>query len=364
MSIKEIERQINSHLLFVYNNLHQEDAIIEPSLITEISNHISTLNDYNSITLVINTRGGNLATGYKIIELLKGKYQDFNVIVVERCASTGTFIALAADKLYITPQALISPTEPQMDIFDMNYSNVSVSVIRNFLENHQEHDQAVAKLDPITLGNYYSTISYFKHLCYNTYDKDKAEKIIRFMLEKVNSHQQPLTKKDFKEMGITIDELSDEIRNFIEQEHQKLIQCIHQKTKNYTRHTVVKSNAKTSVFEKRYDQNKNKIAEGYFVIEEDKDMANIPTKNSRVQDIMKEETVTSQPAHEYADAAAHHDSYNDSCYHDNYFDGYDDYGDSSTYHDEYGDSALFGEQKVYSKKFINHNNNWAAPDWK
>lgn len=357
MSIKEVEAQLNSHLLFLYNNMHQEDAIIDPSIVTEISNHITSLNDYNSITLVINTRGGNLASGYKIIELLKEKYPNFNVVVIERCASTGTFIALAADKLYITPHALISPTEPQMDIYDMNYSNVSVAVIRNFLEHYQEHNQSTAKLDPITLGNYYSTISYFKHLCYNTYEKDKAEKIISFMLEKVNSHQQPLSKKDFEQMGVTLGELEEEIKNFIESEHQKIIQYLSEKTRNYTRHTIIKSSAKTSVFEKRYDQNKNKIAEGYFVIEEEKNMTNVPMKNARVQDIMREEEVTSQLTPEYADAAAHHDSYNDSRYHDNYSDRYDDYGDNSTYHDEYEDSALIEKPKTFTKKIVNHNNN-------
>ena len=68
--------------------------------------------------------------------------------------------------------------------------------------------------------------------------------------------------------------------------------ALNNKTKEHTRHTIVRSDAKTSVFEKRYDQNKNKVAEGYFIIEEDKIMSQKkPVKNARVQDIIAEEQV-------------------------------------------------------------------------
>ena len=43
----------------------------------------------------------------------------------------------------------------------------------------------------------------------------------------------------------------------------------------------------------------------------------------------------------------HWDSYNDSTYHDNYHDNYDDYGDS-LYHDEYRDGFV-SENKIAIK---------------
>lgn len=351
MSIRRMEEKLKSHLLFAYNNISlQEDAIIDQELVTEISRHLELLNKYASVTLVLNTRGGNLASGYKIIRLLKEKYSNLNVVIMERCGSTGTFMALAADNLYATPHAMISPTEPQMDTYDGTNSSVSTAVIRNYLKHASEHPGAIAQLDAITFGNYYSTISYFKHLCYNTYDKDRAEKIIKYMLEEVESHQLPLCESDFEKMGILVLKIPSTIADDLFLEHQKIINYLNKKTKTYTRHTIVRSGVKTSVFEKRYDQNKNKIAEGYFMIEEDDFMKNTPvTQNGRVADIMAEEKRASNQPQVYADAAAHHDSYNDSRYHDEYHDRYDDYGDSSTYHDQYEDSIQLDTPKVKRK---------------
>lgn len=351
MSINKIEESISSHMLFVYNNiLLQEEAIIDPELVTEISNHIKDLNKYDSLTLVLNTRGGNLASGYKIINMLKGKYNNVNVVVMERCGSTGTFMALAADNLYVSPQAIISPTEPQMDTYDGTASSVSTAVIRNYLENKNKHPDAVEKLDAITYGNYYSAISYFKQLCYNTYGQYKADLIIEYMLDKVNSHQLPLLEDDFKKMGIKILPIPEKIQADIEEQHEAIVKYLHGTNKKNIRYTMVRSNNKTSVFEKQYDENKTKIAEGYFVIEEEKIMKTVKKENARITDILAEgKKVDTAPA-TYADAQVHWDSYNDSYYHDNYQDRYDDYGDSSTYHDSYRDSIQLDAPKVKQKK--------------
>ncbi len=138
MSLKKIEEELSSHLLFVYNNTSlQEDAVIDPELVTEVSKHIPDLNEYGSVTLVLHTRGGNLASGYKIINLLKEKYSNVDVIIIERCGSTGTFMALAADNLYVTSHAMITPTEPQMAVYDGYDSNVSIAVIISSLRISQ-----------------------------------------------------------------------------------------------------------------------------------------------------------------------------------------------------------------------------------
>ena len=162
--IKYLEEQTNSHFLFIYNNLDEKDAIIDPNMVREISKSIKDMNEYNSITLVLNTRGGNLASGYKIIEILKNKFVNINSIVIEKCGSTGTFMLLASDNIYTTNYALITPTEPQLETYENGNNIVSSSVIRKYLEDKDNLDR-VEKLNPLTLGNYLSTISYFKKLC-------------------------------------------------------------------------------------------------------------------------------------------------------------------------------------------------------
>lgn len=343
--IKCLEEKTNSHFLFIYNNLDEVDAIIDPNMVKEISNTIKDMNEYKSITLVLNTRGGNLASGYKIVELLKNKFDNINSIVIDRCGSTGTFIALVSDTIYTTDYSIITPTEPLLETYENGNNQVSSSIIRNYLQS-KDGLEKVEKLNPLTLGNYLSTISYFKKLCYNTFKQDNVHKIIDFMLNKVNSHQMPLTKKDFDEMGIELKDIPKDIYSILIDVHNRIINYFKRDSLNKT-YTIIHSKNNTSVYEKRYNENRHKIAEGYFIIEEDFFMGNLK-ENGRVKDILEEEKVENTT---YQDAASSHwDSYSDSRYHDNYNDRYDDYGDNSYYHDEYRDACL--EETPVVKKLV------------
>ena len=351
MTLKELEERLSSHFLFIYNNLNeQENAIIDPDMLPEISNKIKNMNNYDSITIVLNTRGGNLASGYKIINMIKEKFSKVDVFVIGRCGSTGTFMALAADNLYTSNYAMITPTEPQMEICDGTNQSISISIVREFLDNISKYPECIRSLDPITFGNYCATISYFKNLCYNTYDKDKARKITEFMLNRVNSHQYPLNKSDFKEMGITLLDIPKEIELFIELEHNQIVKFLADRSTTSIRYTVIRSKEETTVYEKKYSKDKSKIAEGYFIIKEEEFMKKTVEKNGRVTDIMSEsEKSTKETTYKDAYSDRHWDSYNDSYYHDKYNDRYADYGDNSMYHDSYRDGAVVDKPKVMIK---------------
>ena len=283
--LKNIEQERKENYIFFYTNLREEDAIIEPSQINILYSIIKDLEKkYDTVNIIINTNGGNLATGHKISKLLRECFKKVNFIVIDRCSSTGTFLALSGDEIILSKTAIITPTEPQMETLNENSMSISTSIIRNYLTNINESKEYVEKLDALTFANYYSTILYFKDLCYNTYNKDKAERIIDYMLNKVNSHQIPLTKKDLESLGIKISEIDDELYN-------RLIK-IHEMLTNYLNDEAT--------FDKSY---KKLLDSG--VLE---------------------------------DATIHWDSYNDSHYHDRYDDRYGDYGDNSIYHDRYRDS--------------------------
>lgn len=352
MTLQELEEQTSSHFLFIYNNINlQESAIIDPDMVEIVEKQLQQMNQYKALTLVLNTRGGNLASGYKIINMIKEKFPRLDVIILGRCGSTGTFMALAADSLYVSRSALITPTEPQMDTCDGTSQNISTSVIRNFLENSKRYSQSVEKLNPITYGNYYATISYFKDLCYNTYDETRAQKIIEFMLNQVNSHQMPLNREDFRRIGIELLDIPSEMMPFLEDQHHRMIEYLNSKTTKNKRHTLIRNSQKTYVYEKKYDNDKHKIAEGYFAIEEEGFMEKSKNQaNGRIADIMTEGVNTSPSTYKDAYSDKHWDSYNDSRYHD-YGDHskYYDYGDNSTYHDHYIDGLQMDEPKVKTK---------------
>ncbi len=322
--LKNIEQERKENYIFFYTNLREEDAIIEPSQINILYSIIKDLEKkYDTVNIIINTNGGNLATGHKISKLLRECFKKVNFIVIDRCSSTGTFLALSGDEIILSKTAIITPTEPQMETLNENSMSISTSIIRNYLTNINESKEYVEKLDALTFANYYSTILYFKDLCYNTYNKDKAERIIDYMLNKVNSHQIPLTKKDLESLGIKISEIDDELYNRLIKIHEMLTNYLNDEA-TFDKHlSIILSGNRCISYEKKYNKERKKIAEGYYNVEEDKIMKNQGKK--------KENGVLK-------DATSHWDSYNDSHYHDRYDDRYGDYGDNSIYHDRYRDS--------------------------
>ena len=194
--IEKIENRIKENIVFLYTNLYEEDAMIEPSQIREIYKVLSNLSPkYEKINIVLNTNGGNLAAGSKIANIFREYFNYINMIVLEKCSSTGTFILLSGDEVQMSRSSIITPTEPQIKV---DNDIVSTCEIRNYLQNYKKNRKGIKKIDPLIYANYHSTISYFKDLCYNTYEKSKADKIIDYMLNKVNSHQFPLTKKELE----------------------------------------------------------------------------------------------------------------------------------------------------------------------
>lgn len=350
-NIKKIEEIMEAHVLMIYNNLLMKDpSSIDEEMVDEIYNQIKNMNKYKKLLLIINTNGGNLVCGSKIVELLHKKFNKYDTIVLDKCASTGTFIILGSDKIYITEEAIITPTDPQMFNYISN-SNISTSVIRNYLNISQDELKKTEKLDPILYGEYIAKISFFKKICKESFSKN-SDLIIDYMLNKVNNHQMQLTSQDFNEMGIKPEKIPEEIENCMRNEHEMILKFLkNSDNKLEKRYTLIRSLSTTRCLEKKYNEKKEKIIEDYFIVKEEDIMKN---NNLRVQDVLNEKAFENNS---YKDAYndSHWDSYNDSYYHDNYGDEYRDYGDNSYYHDSYKDAFVEKQPKKLVKK-QNHSN--------
>lgn len=346
--IKNIEKKLNSHLLIIYTN---DDSYIEPNMIKQIYEHINRMNTYPKVTMIINTRGGNLATGYKIVKIIQEKFSEINTIVVERCSSTGTLIMLASKQLYLSPYAVVTPTEPQMNAYE--YGNISVNIIKKYLDKEDNN-----KLDPVIYGTYLSTIEYFKKICYNLFEEKKADAIIQYMLNEINNHEYPLNKEELEKLSLKVDCIPINIQNYIYKIHDRIKLYMNDKNSYENRKIAIISDNLTTIYRKKYNKEKSKIDEGYIKLEGDDFMNNKNLKreeNSRVLDILEEMNESSSiPVYKDGYHDRHWDSYNDSRYHD-YSDHsvYRDYSDGSLYHDHYIDSAVISEeQKEKTKKLI------------
>ncbi len=343
---ERLEDMLEEHVLFMY---HYDAKSLDSSILREIYKHTQKLNDYDTINIVIHTKGGNLGVGAKIMHMLREKYKVVNSIVIDQCSSTGSFMAVCSDNLLISHYALITPAEPKMSIYDDNNTSISVSNIRNLIEYNNGEE-----LDSIILSNYLATNNYYKDLCYKLNDKEKADKIINYMLNEINSHQYPLDIDELNRVVNTRYLNKVEEREF-EKIHNEIMSGFDKNNSKEKVLTVLLSKNILSKEEKVYDDNKEKIREGYSTIERKEEHM----KNIRIQDIFNEDErtkvkkVNSDYSDSYYNDAYTDSSYTDSVYRDVYLDtvyadsiyrdAYEDsYQDSyeDSYHDSYHDSYL------------------------
>ncbi len=265
--LSNAEKLINAHIVYFYNNIALGDkSIIDNEAVENLYNKLLLLKKYNTLNLVLESSGGNLAAGTRLIHIIRELYKEFYVTVLNRVNSTASLIALSSDKLYLTHKSLITPFEPQMDI---NEEKISVSVIRNIINNVSEN-YLYNNLDLIILGKYYASINYFKDLIKSIFKEKQAKLVIDYMLNQVNSHQYPITFNELKDsLGVNLEFINNELLAFYLNEEEKIKKLFKDVKNNDTINsysTIIKDKNSTLAYTKSYKINGDsykKIYQGY-----------------------------------------------------------------------------------------------------
>ncbi len=79
-----------------------------------VSNELAKLNGKQDILLVLQSPGGFIEFAFWIAKVIRGKCKDLDVLVPELAKSAATLIALAADKISLSPLGELGPLDPQM----------------------------------------------------------------------------------------------------------------------------------------------------------------------------------------------------------------------------------------------------------
>lgn len=203
---KAYEEKLQSHIVFAYNHLDmEEESFLGYDFVNRMDAVFSELHQYDRVTLALNSRGGNLAAGAKLIRILHSHYKSYDVIVCSRCSSAAAFVAMGADRILCTETAMITPAEPQME---WKGKKISTAVVRNLLEQGKNVEHLMQGIDWEILGMYFAARAYFKDLCLNYLEKTRAEKVIWYMLDQVNSHQYPMTRDELRNLGLKVETLT------------------------------------------------------------------------------------------------------------------------------------------------------------
>ena len=88
------------------------------------------------LTLVVHTPGGVTMAAQSIVEYLRSKFTDFEVIVPTFAMSAGTMIALASDRVVMGNQSQLGPIDPQLQMGGLQHS--ARAIVEQFQQAHDE----------------------------------------------------------------------------------------------------------------------------------------------------------------------------------------------------------------------------------
>lgn len=83
--------------------------------------------DFNKgLLLILHTPGGQGEAAQAIVEYLRSKFSDIDVLVPTCAMSAGTMIALGCDRIIMGRQSQLGPTDPQLIVGDRAFSAHSI----------------------------------------------------------------------------------------------------------------------------------------------------------------------------------------------------------------------------------------------
>lgn len=190
-------------------------------VIPEIIKQINLIDEKNEeVDFLILSNGGDPIVAYRIISLLREKFEKINVIVPYIAYSSATLVALGADEILMHPYGNLGPIDPQINIVENN-KTISYADVIKYMEfikdigitNEELLQKSFNKLSEeisptiigvvkrsselgITLGK--------KLLSTHLKDKEKIKKISETLNKKFYHHGYPLGRKESIEIGLPI----------------------------------------------------------------------------------------------------------------------------------------------------------------
>jgi ATP-dependent protease ClpP protease subunit len=160
--IKDIDNDLNRSLICYVSGRH---ASIDRDDIVFLVDLLERIRPNTSIDLLLHTGGGDMDAAEKMVEMIRKKAgtAGFRVIVPDFAKSSGTLIAIAADKIVMSDTSELGPIDPQLTLDDGRGNLISHSV-QAFLDAYETYAAALAanpddmaaqimfsKLDPGTM---------------------------------------------------------------------------------------------------------------------------------------------------------------------------------------------------------------------
>lgn len=94
-------------------NVH---AMMAGDAVREFIDQIDALKDVTAVDVLIHSTGGDALTAWKLMSVLRERFQSVSVLVPYMAFSAATVFAMGADEIVMHPHASLGPIDPQIQI--------------------------------------------------------------------------------------------------------------------------------------------------------------------------------------------------------------------------------------------------------
>lgn len=258
--LDSLEKQRNSIIISLVYSRYAGMSIDDASLVYEVLRQTLVRRGgeekFERIEIILDSLGGEAAAAYKIVNIIRGFVEEFNVIVVEKAKSAATLLTLGSNKIYMTRFSELGPIDPIVSHPLMTNIMIPARSVQEFVDNVlptllSKYGTSVAdyfmKIDYNHVGFCRATIEeakkYAELLLDNYHLKGKTKEEIKQVVSallKYPSHDFVITYEEAKRVGLNIDLLpgSEEEKVWsLYQEYQKRLNdvVLIVETKDYSR---------------------------------------------------------------------------------------------------------------------------------
>lgn len=199
--------------------------------------HLDAIGRVNKISLILYTRGGDTLAAWNIINLFREFCNELEIIIPNKCRSSGTLMALGANSIIMTKQATLGPIDPSITsamspiIPGTNPPqklSISVESVKGYFSLLKEEfgasdDAALSaayiklseNIHPLVLGDVYRTQKQIQMLATKLLrvggtDEQKIQSIVAFLCSDSGSHDYTINRTEARSLGLNVESPSQE----------------------------------------------------------------------------------------------------------------------------------------------------------
>jgi hypothetical protein len=224
-------------IAFATSDRQGMETQIAPDCVSLFVELLDQLGPVPKLSLILHTNGGQTASAWRIVNLMRTFADDFEVIVPFKALSAGTLICLGANRVVMTKQAALGPIDPSLN-HPLNPAvqagvqiarvPVSVEAVRGYIDAARDDlkvtdpGQLISllidlsnKIHPLVLGEIFRSRSQIRFLADRLIrgqvtDEKKIGQIIDFLCGDSGSHDYTINRREADALGLKIEKPTDD----------------------------------------------------------------------------------------------------------------------------------------------------------